>query len=85
MSGTRIALFVSALALVSSTVWALTGLQGSITRLDPKTHQLTLDGTAYAVAPDVKLAGLNVGDTVSVTVEPRRNDKPLISKVSKIG
>lgn len=85
MRKTYLALCVSALALASSPGWALTGLQGSITRLDPKAHQITVDGTAYAVQPDVKLAGLSVGEAVSINVEPRRDAKPVITKLSKIG
>ncbi|HWF63361.1 MAG TPA: DUF1344 domain-containing protein [Rhizomicrobium sp.] len=85
MIKTSTALFTCALAVLSSSVWASTEVQGTITRIDPGVHQITLDGTSYAVARGVNLAGLAVGDTVSLNVEPRRGEKPLVSKLAKIG
>lgn len=85
MRKTNLALLICTLALASSPSWAWTQKQGSITNIDPKTHQLTLDGTPYTVERKVNLAGLNVGDKVAINAMPRHGENALVNKVQKIG
>ena len=85
MRRTQIALFVCALAVAASPSWAWTQKQGSITNIDPKTHQLTLDGTTYSVERGISLSNLKVGDKVAISAEPRKGENALVNKVRKIG
>ena len=85
MKRTHLALFVCALAVAASPSWAWTHKEGSITNIDPKAHQLTLDGTIYSVEPGVKLGGLAVGDRVAISAQPRRGENSLVNKVEKVG
>jgi Cu/Ag efflux protein CusF len=85
MKKTNIVLFACALALASSPSWAWTQKQGSITNIDPKAHQLTLDGTPYTVERKIDLSGLNVGDKVAINAMPRHGEAALVNKVRKIG
>lgn len=85
MRKSNLALFACALALASSPSWAWTQKEGSITNIDPQTHQLTLDGTPYAVERQVDLSDLRIGDRVAVNAEPRRGGAALVNKIRKIG
>lgn len=85
MKKTCAALFVAALATASIPGWASTQIQGSVTRISPKAHQLTLDGTPYQVERGISLADLAIGDKVSISAEPRHDAKPLITRLEKTG
>jgi uncharacterized protein YqfA (UPF0365 family) len=82
MKKTLIVPLAGALVFAATAAFA-DNVNGKVTMVDPKAHQVTLDnGTTYTAQASVDLTNIQVGDNVTATTETQGSTQ-LIDKIDK--